>query len=218
MKSPFYFCLCISYAWAFVPARVARKAGLARKSLEEIPFSSTHCYHSQVSYNSKISALPNTLDVPSQLKDVLSEFMTVSSSPEVQLGDVSASFPSLDDFLGFSDAGPAVAVAVAVLIAGIAATSVSGKDTEADPSRDVKTKPATAAKPEPEPKIDVSIPYDAAAALAYKALKGTNEIKDMEEFAKFKTSYETYTVAEVILKKATREFESVKATLTKANE
>lgn len=48
--------------------------------------------------------------------------------------------------------------------------------------------------------IDISIPYDAPARLAYKNAKGV-EPKDDADFAAFKAEYEKKAVEEVIAKK-----------------
>jgi hypothetical protein len=66
----------------------------------------------------------------------------------------------------------------------------------------------TTFEPEPEP-VDVSIPYDAAAMLAF------NEWSDVEfdasVFRKFKAIYEQKAVAEVSLKKAIRDTDAILA-------
>jgi hypothetical protein len=57
---------------------------------------------------------------------------------------------------------------------------------------------------EPEIKIDVSIPYNAAALIAYEKVIGEyNEAT----FAKFESLYHEKAVAEVTLKKVTRELQ-----------
>ncbi len=61
--------------------------------------------------------------------------------------------------------------------------------------------------PEPEPeKVDVSIPYDAAARLAYDQWRTENEMEEDEAtYAAFKSKYESLAVANVIAKKMERE-------------
>lgn len=66
-------------------------------------------------------------------------------------------------------------------------------------------------------KIDVSIPYDAAARLAYRELKGLDESSkyDENEFVKFKQVYEDTTIANVIVKKKERELREMQAAAAK---
>jgi len=70
------------------------------------------------------------------------------------------------------------------------------------------------AEPAPEP-IDVSIPYDAAALLAYTQAKGIKaddvDDIDMGEFEKFKALYEEKTVYEVTAKKKARDLAAFQA-------
>ena len=66
--------------------------------------------------------------------------------------------------------------------------------------------------PEPEPvKIDISIPYDAAAMLAYREKLGISESDaiDRDDYEKFKALYEEATVADVIVKKKQRELDAM---------
>ena len=63
-------------------------------------------------------------------------------------------------------------------------------------------------EPDPEPeKVDLSIPYDAAARLAYDQWRTFNEMGDFDDdsYKSFKSKYETMTVANVIAKKMERE-------------
>ena len=64
---------------------------------------------------------------------------------------------------------------------------------------------------EPEPAVDLSIPYDAAARLAYDEWRVTHgrEEFDDAEYQKFKVLYEEKTVADVVAKKKTRELEAL---------
>ena len=91
-----------------------------------------------------------------------------------------------------------LAAAVAAAVIGVAALAQGGGGkTEA-------AAPKKAEEPEPEPEpIDVSIPYDAAARLAFAEM--SSEEADEEKFAKFKQLYEKKTVAEVTAKKAARD-------------
>lgn len=59
-----------------------------------------------------------------------------------------------------------------------------------------------------EPKFDVSIPYDAAALLAFNEWKGDLKY-DETVFNKFKILYVEKAVAEVIQKRVARELEEV---------
>jgi hypothetical protein len=100
------------------------------------------------------------------------------------------------------DTLPAVAGIALALLGGAAVATRSASSSGADA-------PAKAEKSAPEvvEKIDVSIPYDAAARLAYRELKGLGENAnyDEKEFQKFKEAYETTTVANVIVKKMERD-------------
>jgi hypothetical protein len=103
---------------------------------------------------------------------------------------------------------PAVAgIAIALLGgAAVASRSASGPGAAA-PAKAEKAAPAVVEK------IDVSIPYDAAARLAYRELKGLGESGkyDETEFLKFKEAYETTTVANVIVKKMERDLIAAQA-------
>jgi len=80
----------------------------------------------------------------------------------------------------------------------------------------------TTSEPEPEPEaVDVSIPYDAAAMLAFNEWNAVVESDDESEesvvefdesvFKKFKAIYETKAVAQVSLKKAIRDTDTILA-------
>jgi hypothetical protein len=103
---------------------------------------------------------------------------------------------------------PLVGAAV-VVIGGAAFAAVQSAGSSS--SESAKTK--TVAAPEKVEKIDVSIPYDAAARLAYRELKGLSENAkyDEAEFQKFKEAYEATTVANVIVKKMERELRAAQA-------
>ena len=93
------------------------------------------------------------------------------------------------------------AAAAVVLVAVVAAVSPSSSDA-------TKKEEEEPAEPEPEP-IDVSIPYDAASLLAFDEWKKANEKEeeeyDEETYQKFKSIYETMTVAQVVAKKCKRD-------------
>ena len=67
------------------------------------------------------------------------------------------------------------------------------------------TTTAAVAEPEPEP-IDVSIPYDAAARLAFEAAK-----LPASKYAEFLPLYEAKTVADVTVKKFARDLKEMEA-------
>lgn len=94
------------------------------------------------------------------------------------------------------------AAAAVVLVAVVAAVSPSSSDAT---KKEEEEEPA---EPEPEP-IDVSIPYDAASLLAFDEWKKANEKEeeeyDEETYQKFKSIYETMTVAQVVAKKCKRD-------------
>lgn len=83
-----------------------------------------------------------------------------------------------------------------------------------------KPLPATLSMVEPTTDSDVSIPYDAAARLAYDEWRDQfNKGKfDPARFDSFKTNYETITVANVVAKKKAREDGTVSLSLMALNE
>lgn len=190
MKIVFFFFVGIYYTLAFAPSHVVVRKSVLRESLE----------------------------LPLKFEDVTESIGTVSFPSEPSSLSIALDLPSVDsltDITSSGEVGPVIGIVAALVIAGIAASTAGGEDT----SSDVKPKSTKAAKKEAtsEPPIeffDVSIPYDAAAVLAYLAIKATDKVEDTAEFAKFKTYYESYSVAEVSFKKATREFEAFKSTLT----
>ena len=75
--------------------------------------------------------------------------------------------------------------------------------------KDSATKEAAPAPVEEDlPKIDVSIPYNAAAMLAFDEWKGEKELSK-DAFAKFEAVYEEKAVAMATAKKVKRELEEV---------
>jgi len=93
----------------------------------------------------------------------------------------------------------AAGAAAVVLAAAVAAITVQQSNQN--------TAPTTMKGPEPEPEpIDVSIPYDAAARLAFEA-SGVG--KDESKYAKFKTVYEKKAVAEVMASRYAREMDTL---------
>ena len=67
-----------------------------------------------------------------------------------------------------------------------------------------KGKAKIATSPVAGPKSDLSIPYDAAARLAYEELRNTRDF-DEADFQAFKAKYEQLAVAEVTAKKLSAE-------------
>lgn len=94
---------------------------------------------------------------------------------------------------------PSVAGGIAASVLGAGGFAVARKRGGA------KANGATAAAPAAKKagKIDVSIPYDAAAKLAYKEFRSSGKETDYETF---KNKYEQLAVAQVTLKKFEREY------------
>jgi hypothetical protein len=91
----------------------------------------------------------------------------------------------------------AIAIAFGAGAAGKKSTSLSSEVAS-------RTATEVAAVPSiPEVKVDLSIPYDSAARLAYSKMNG--EQLDEAKFAKFKELYEKKAVADVISKRASRD-------------
>lgn len=88
-------------------------------------------------------------------------------------------------------------------IAGGIAASLFGAGGVAMATKNGGATAAPAAKPAKVEKIDVSIPYDAAARLAYDEFRASGKEADYETF---KIKYENLAVAQVTLKKCEREF------------
>lgn len=88
---------------------------------------------------------------------------------------------------------------VLVATAAAAAAVVLQKDGDGESSAQ---NAAVVSEPEPEP-IDVSIPYDAAARLAYDEWRGGQFSE--AEFKQFKALYEKKSVAEVVASRYARE-------------
>jgi hypothetical protein len=73
--------------------------------------------------------------------------------------------------------------------------------------------PSTISKPEAKPEpIDVSIPYDAAARLAYEEWRAEYNKGDFNEigYEDFKKKYEAMAIATVVSKKIARDLETMK--------
>ena len=106
------------------------------------------------------------------------------------------------DALSNAPSEAAIAVALLLLIgAGVAMKNGSLSDSGSPKKR-------TESEPEP---IDVSIPYDAAARLAYdnwRVEQGKGDF-DVETYKAFKEIYTQLAVTEVVVKKKSREMESL---------
>ena len=96
-------------------------------------------------------------------------------------------------------------IAGAAIFAGAAGLGVATTNKGADGAA-----AEVAPEPEPEP-IDVSIPYDATALLAYKAMRPTEDEIDEALFAQFKTAYYEKAVAEVTLKQKMKKLDALMA-------
>ena len=96
-----------------------------------------------------------------------------------------------------SQLDPAVAGGVAASVLG-----VGGVGVVVSKAAKRSNKATTVAAPTKVKKIDVSIPYDAAARLAYDHFRADGKEADFETFQK---KYEQLAVAQVTLKKCERE-------------
>lgn len=105
-----------------------------------------------------------------------------------------------------------IGVAGIVALVGISAVAVLTGMKRGDAPRTTED----VSEPEPEP-IDISIPYDAAARLAFRELQGIDESAAIDEaqFAKFKPIYEEAAVVEATIKKRARDMADLQAALEK---
>jgi hypothetical protein len=103
---------------------------------------------------------------------------------------------------------PTTAAAFAAVVGGIA-LAIKGSSSEKDPTSTTTTTTRTLAS-----KIDLSIPYDSAARLAYDQWRSANGQQqggggggafNEATYKAFQTKYETLTVANVIAKKMERD-------------
>jgi hypothetical protein len=113
-------------------------------------------------------------------------------------------------------AGVAVAAVFAVLQSKGSSSSSSADVTVAEtttmtiPAPTPAAAAPAAAAPAPVPVVvaaedDISIPYDAAARLAYCKSMGIDSVTDEADFSTFKTSFEAQAVADATAKKAARD-------------
>jgi len=99
---------------------------------------------------------------------------------------------------------PSVLIGAAAATIGIAGSAIfMGRENNDNNNADASTETTTSApEPEPEP-IDVSIPYDAAARLAYESMgiaRNADNV-DVDFETDFRPIYEQKCIYEVILKK-----------------
>ena len=159
-------------------------------------------YPPSSSSSSSLTALPDVLDIPG----VESVVTTSPSSPVVD---------------AVSSGGPPIYLLAVVALAGIAAVLVSSVGGGASrlfdgPARGGGGDGGRAAGKEPGPEpIDVSIPYDAAAKMAYREYTGVASVTDPADYKSFKALYEEATVAQVTLKKLQRELATLVETAAK---
>ena len=104
------------------------------------------------------------------------------------------------DVSALQSTDPAILGAAGVAIAGILGFMAKSQDDSAE-----TTTAAAIVEDEPEP-IDVSIPYDAAARLAFKAAKLPES-----KYDEFVPLYEAKTVADVTVKKFARDLKEMEA-------
>eukprot|EP00977_Amphora_coffeiformis_P004205 scaffold875_cov185-Amphora_coffeaeformis.AAC.20 len=150
---------------------------------------------------SSLAVLPDVLDIPGMASGAST---AASSSPVVD---------------AVSSGGPPIYILAAVALAGIVAVAVSAVGGGAagllnGAAKSGSGSSGTAKEPEPEP-IDVSIPYDAAAKMAYCEYKGVTSVTDMADYESFKAVYEEATVAQVTLKKMQREMAMMEEAVAK---
>jgi len=142
---------------------------------------------------------------------------TTTAAPEAAISLPSVDLPSVDlpdpsallDSLPFGDF-PIIAVVGVVLIAVIAAVLSSGKSGDEPTNPEPASSPVAAAAPAAVSSnsgtVDLSVPYDAAARIAYDEWRAANNKGsfDATKFATFQTNYELVTVANVSAKDKAR--------------
>jgi hypothetical protein len=105
----------------------------------------------------------------------------------------------------------------AVVIFGFAASALK----PAIASNDAQSDNLNGAKEIIIEKPDLSIPYDAAAMLAYREMKGLSDSQtiDMDDYSRFIPAYESAAVAGVMARRKLREFQDAESIAkTKADE
>lgn len=105
--------------------------------------------------------------------------------------EISLPFP--DDLLPIGLGALVVVAAVGLIFGG------GGEEGKTAPAPAAPV-PAPAPAPPAPAAVDLSIPYDAAARLAFTKTKGSDNF-DGPEYAKFKAEYEAKAVEDVIAKK-----------------
>lgn len=138
------------------------------------------------------------------------------AAPEVSMPDVDVDLSGVlesadalsdqaSDLMSSLDLPPEVLAGVGVVaVLGIAASAMGGGSESSDDTAAAKPAPKKAVPK--APKIDVSIPYDAAARMAFEAWAEGQEKADTSEkaFAAFSTMYEAQAVADVTAKQMKR--------------
>lgn len=134
------------------------------------------------------------LDFGGSLGDTLTKIAAETSSFPI---------PAITDLVGAGNEPLVLGggiITILGLVAAASASPISSSESSGDAT--VEEEP----EPEPEP-IDVSIPYDAAAILAFQEWRQEEPDLNSDLFAKFKKFYEEKSVAEVNLKQKSRNFE-----------
>ena len=130
------------------------------------------------------------------------------------VADVASSLPDLGlSIPSFGDGDPPIAIIAGVGIVLSAAYALlkgggGGEGeaaTAASAAAPAPAPPAAALAPAPAAENDVSVPYDAAARLAYCNSKGIPAVTDEADFQAYKIQYEATAVAEATAKKAARD-------------
>ena len=143
----------------------------------------------------------------SEALDALTDAVTdaapdaAAAASGVSLPDIGLSLPALG-----GDADPPIAIiaGVGILFAAAYAAMKAGGDGDAGgaPAASSSTSSSSSAASSDN---DVSIPYDAAARMAYCNSKGISAVTDEADFQAYKVQYEATAVAEATAKKAARD-------------
>ena len=154
------------------------------------------------------SSLYDGSDAVDAVADAVSDAIPDVSDVASSLPDLGLSIPS------FGDGDPPIAIIAGVGIVLSAAYALlkggGGGEGEAataaaPAAAPAPASPAAAPAPAPAAENDVSVPYDAAARLAYCNSKGISAVTDEADFQAYKIQYEATAVAEATAKKAARD-------------
>ena len=145
----------------------------------------------------------------SEALDALTDAVTdaapdaAAAASGVSLPDIGLSLPALG---GDGDPPIAIIAGVGILFAAAYAAMKAGGDGDAGgapaPAASSSTSSSSSAASSDN---DVSIPYDAAARMAYCNSKGISAVTDEADFQAYKVQYEATAVAEATAKKAARD-------------